>query len=449
MKKVRLIAPAQRPPGQKPARKGLFPPLSLAVLAALTPGDWDVEVVDENLEEHEPDAAPDLVGLTAITSVAPRAYRLAAAYRALGVPVVMGGMHASAAPREALQHVDAVVVGEAEGIWKQVLDHCREGKLQGRYQSAERPSLCGLPRPRWDIFPSQRYLTRNLVQTSRGCPNACSFCAVSGFFGRTYRTRPVEEVLAEVSQLKSRLVLFVDDNIAGHQAHARRLFRELASLKVRWMGQSSLKIAEDPELLRLAADSGCAGLFIGFESLGAGNLRQVGKSMINRAEQFLEYIQRIHSHGIGVEGAFIFGLDNDDEGVFRRTVDFARRARLALAQFGIVTPFPGTALHREMEEEGRIVDRDWSHYTISHAVSTPRKMSRQALEEGFAWAYREFYSYRSVVQRLLPGLRRHPWLFLQLNMTFRYVIERMLRQRSRETDRWGGGAIADHPAGTR
>lgn len=447
--KVRLIAPAQRPPGQKPARKGLFPPLSLAVLAALTPGDWDVEVVDENLEEHQPDASPDLVGLTAITSVAPRAYRLAAAYRALGVPVVMGGMHASAAPREALEHVDAVVVGEAEGIWGEVLDRCREGNLQGIFQSAERPSLCGLPQPRWDVFSTRRYLTHNLVQTSRGCPNACSFCAVSGFFGRTYRTRPVEEVLAEVSQLKNRLVLFVDDNIVGHQAHARRLFRELASLKVKWMAQSSLKIAEDRELLRLAADSGCAGLFIGFESLGTENLRQVGKSMVNRAEQFLEYIQRIHSYGIGIEGAFIFGLDNDDEGVFRRTVDFARRARLALAQFGIVTPFPGTPLHREMEAEGRIVDRDWSHYTISHAVSRPLQMSRKALEEGFAWAYRDFYSYRSMVRRLLPGLRRHPWLFLQLNLSFRYVIERMLQQRSQERKRWGEASLADHAAGTR
>ncbi len=422
--KVRLIAPAQR---QVEGKKGLFPPLSLAMLAALTPDTWEVEVIDENVQVHDADTSADLVGLTAITAVAPRAYQLAGQYREMGVPVVMGGMHASALPTEALQYVDAVVVGEAEPVWEDVLRDAERGKLRQLYQAADRPCLAGLPSPRRDIFDKNRYVTTNLVQTSRGCPNNCEFCAVTQFFGRTYRTRPVDEIVQEIADMSNPgLVLFVDDNIVGDRSYARRLFQELRSLKVRWFGQSSLAIAQDEDILDLAADSGCVGLFIGFESLISKNLQQMKKGLVNQVGKFHQAAERIYQRGIGIEGAFIFGMDEDDPSVFQRTLEFAQQARLALAQFGILTPFPGTPLYETMAAEGRIVETDWSKYTISNVVTQPRQLSRRALEEGFMWTYREFYSYHSILKRLLPRLGNNFWLFLGLNMAFKRVSDRMI-----------------------
>ncbi|MFO8060367.1 MAG: B12-binding domain-containing radical SAM protein, partial [Bacillota bacterium] len=201
------------------------------------------------------------------------------------------------------------------------------------------------------------------------------------------------------------------------------------SMKVKWFGQSSLQIAQDEELLDLAADSGCIGLFIGFESLVAENLRRVGKGLVNRVEGFLDSINMIHQRGIGIEGAFIFGMDDDDPSVFEKTVRFAEKSKLALAQFGILTPFPGTPLYEDMQAEGRIIDGDWSKYTISNVVAAPANLSKKALEEGFRWAYREFYSYRSMLKRLFPSFGRSFWLFLGLNMVFKRVADRMVSAR--------------------
>jgi len=414
-----LIAPSWRSVSG-PTTKSLFPPLSLAVVAALTPSEHTVRIIDESVEDIDPDLEADLVGITCLTAVAPRAYEIADSFRSRGVPVVLGGMHPSALPEEAAKHADCVVVGEAEGVWEQVLEDIQAGRARKIYRSKERPSLAGLPIPRRDLFDPRKYYTTSTIQTSRGCPYSCSFCSVTRFFGRTYRTRPIADILREIETLKDRIVLFVDDNIVGNPAHARELFRALIPYRLRWIGQSSINIAWDQELLALAAKSGCMGLFIGFESLAAENLKKVGKGLLNRVDSFLKAIKRIHSHGIGIEGAFIFGFDQDDEGVFARTVEFAKKARLAAAQFGILTPFPGTPLFADLESQGRIVDRSWSRYTISNAVFEPLKMSREKLEQGFRWAYREFYSYRSIVRRLIP-FKRHLPFFLTLNISFRRI----------------------------
>lgn len=418
-RRLLLVAPSHRT-----GKKALFPPLALGVVAALTPGDWEVTIVDEAVEPVEFDRPADLVGITAMTPTAPRAYELADAFRQRGRQVVLGGMHPSALPEEAAAHADAVVVGEAEGVWEEVLRDAARRRLRGIYRSAERPALEGLPVPRRDLYRPGAYLCTATVQTSRGCPFSCDFCSVTRFFGRTYRWRPVEEIVSEVKALGQKIVFFVDDNIFGAPARARELFRQLVPLRINWVGQSSINIARNPDLLRLAARSGCRGLFVGLESLAADNLRQMGKSLLNRVEDYREAIARIQGHGIGVEGAFIFGLDGDDPGVFRRTVRFARRLGLAAAQFGILTPFPGTPLRERLEQEGRIVDNGWSRYTISNVVYRPAGMAPEVLQSGFDWAYRSFYSYASIARRLLPNVFRFgaalPFFF-QLNLHFRTI----------------------------
>jgi radical SAM superfamily enzyme YgiQ (UPF0313 family) len=397
------------------------------VVAGLTPETWDVRIIDEAVEPVDLDLEADLVGLTAMTPLAPRAYLLADHFRRRGLPVVLGGMHPTVLPEEAGHHADAVVVGEAEGVWSDVLKDAVRRRFRPIYRSVGRPSLVGLPQPRRDLFRPEAYLATAMVQTSRGCPFSCDFCSVSRFFGRTYRWRPVEDVIREVAGLGQRVALFVDDNILGAPARAKELFQRLIPLKINWIGQSSVNIARNAELLRLAAKSGCKGLFIGLESLTAGNLRQMGKNLVNRVGDYREAIARIQGHGIGVEGAFIFGLDQDDPDVFRRTVDFARRTRLAAAQFGILTPFPGTALRERLERERRITDRDWGRYTISQVTYQPARMSATALKHGCDWAYRAFYSYPSILGRLVPQVSRFrsAWpLFMNLNLHFREIAVR-------------------------
>lgn len=447
-RKLLLVAPAWPDRLRKRRRrKSLFPPLNLGLVAALTPPAWDVRIVDESVENLDFELEVDLVGLTAMTAMAPRAYEIAARFRQRGIPVVMGGIHASTLPGEAVQHVDAVVAGEAELTWPLLLDDFEHGRLKQLYRSPGLlPDLSRIPIPRRSLFKQGAYLLTNTIQTTRGCPFDCDFCTVTKFYGQTYRTRPLESVLREIDALKGKTVLFVDDNIVGNPGYAQRLFKALIPYKLRWIGQSSLTIARNDELLDLAAASGCQGLFIGFESLSPENLASVKKGKVNRVGEYEQAIKRIHSRGIGIEGAFIFGFDYDDQGVFQRTVAFAQRMRLEAAQFGILTPFPGTPLRSVMEKAGRICDHDWSKYTISHVVHWPQKMSRATLLKGFVRAYRDFYSVRSILRRLLGRLKpsRGFLFFLPLNMVFRQISAQLGR---RKADRELFSQLAEPTAG--
>lgn len=399
--KVLLIAPAWRDPlwARDKKQKAIFPPLNLAIVASLTPEDVEVSIIDENLTSINDKMEADLVGITAMTALAPRAYQIAEFFRARGSKVVMGGIHASAKPEEAAQHVDAVAVGEAEATWPQIVEDFRKGRLQRIYKAEQRPSLLGLQVARRNLLHASRYLVPGTLQTTRGCPFACTFCSVTTFFGRSYRFRPVAEVVREVAMLPSKLVAFVDDNIIGNIRYAKELFRALTPLKIKWFSQGSLNLARDPELMDLAAASGCIGMFIGFESLSESNLKEMRKKQ-NDAETYAADIDRLHRHGLAIEGAFVFGLDGDDEDVFERTVSFARESKLEAAQFGILTPFPGTPLYDQLERENRITKRDWSLYDVAHVVFQPKRMSPQTLQEGNNWAWKEFYSVKSIYDRL-------------------------------------------------
>jgi radical SAM superfamily enzyme YgiQ (UPF0313 family) len=422
--KLELVVPAI-PENLQKRKKAPCPPLGLAMVAAVTPPGVEVSLTDENVTVIDFQKETDLVGITAMTITAQRAYDIADTFRARGVKVVLGGSHPSALPEEASQHADAVVIGEAEGIWPNVIEDFKANKLQRIYSQRERPSLLNLPIPRRDLFAEGAYYFRNTISATRGCPFACSYCSVTSFFGHTYRRRPIEEILKEIETMKHRKFIgFVDDNIVGNPKFAKELFRALVPYKIKWAGQASITIAKDDELLKLAAESGCIILLIGFETLSQAALAALGKK-VNVVDEYETAIRKIHSHGIAIHGFFILGLDEDDEGVFERTLRFAREMRLESAQFAWPVPYPDTALYESLDKAGRIITKDWSQYK-SNVVFEPKLMSRELLQKGHDWVWREFYSLPSIWRRVGVA-RRNLVILWATNLIYRAVCRRKYR----------------------
>lgn len=401
-----LIAPRQVPVRElpyRPWRRPVFPPLALLTVAALTPPGHKVSLIDEGVQGLPDDLEADLVGITAATTTAPRAYEIADALRRRGVRVVLGGIHATALPEEAAQHADAVVIGEAEGLWPQVVADAAAGELKKFYRNTGLPELAGLPAPRRDLINAKKYVLPNTAQSTRGCPFDCAYCSVTAFFGRTYRTRPVDEVMDEVLTMPPGPVAFIDDNIMGNPRYARELFARLRDAGRKWCSQASVTMLKTPDLIASAAESGCVLLFVGLETLSQQNLDAVGKH-INTVEEYKRLVKVLHDHGVAIVGSFMFGLDDDDPDVFDRTVEFALDARIDASLMSILTPLPGTRLYAELERQGRIFDRDWSHYDGAHATFRPAKMTPDQLVEGLIRAVRSFYSGWSIVRRMFQPL---------------------------------------------
>jgi len=397
--KIELIAPTwtEKVQTKRAKREKVFkiPPLGLLNVAAVTPRDIKVTLTDENIEPIDFEKDVDLVGITTVTSAAPRAYEIARQFRKRGVPVVLGGPHVSVLPEEALQHA--------------------------------------IPFPRWDILKRDRYIADKVLHLTRGCPYNCSFCSVTQLFGRKIRCRPIDKVVDFIKEnigkgLKGRLFVFLDDNIMGNKRYAKELFRSLIPLKIIWMSQSSINAAYDKELLDLAARSGCKALFIGLESVSEGALKEVGKRQ-NKVEFYEEAIKRFHRYGIFIHGAFIFGMDAHDRSIFKITVDFVNKVKLDSVQYSILTPLPGTRFYKEMEKEGRIIDRDWSNYDCGHVVFRPKKMSPAELDKGFAWSYVNSLSFYSIFKRMSGVFSGGRWkyglpLFI-FNLLYRKTCSRM------------------------
>jgi radical SAM superfamily enzyme YgiQ (UPF0313 family) len=434
MKQLLLISPL--------AKSGLIgqdfyfrlPVLGLLKVAALTSPDWQVTILDERVSPVDLTQEADLVGISAMTTTAPRAYELADEFRRRGRKVVLGGMHVSALPEEAQEHCDSLIVGEAEGLWPRLLADFERQSLQPSYRHLNgSPSLQHLPRPNWDLYRNLHYLPVHFVETTRGCPLDCEFCAVTSAFGGRYRTRPLDEVIAELRGLRpfegflrlKNCVFFVDDNIIGNRAYARDLLERLGDFHLKWFSHASMNIANDPEMLRLCQKSGCVGLFIGFESLSEENLRAVGKRT-NRPPEYLDAVRRIHDHGIGIDASFVFGLDADDESVFDRTLDFVERAKFEVAYYSILTPYPGTRLHQRLVREGRILSRDWSLYDTSHVVFRPRPFSPEQLLSGYYRVLHESFAVRSIFRRLWGTTAYKPF-FYPMNFGFRRSARALCR----------------------
>jgi radical SAM superfamily enzyme YgiQ (UPF0313 family) len=389
----------------------VWKPLGLTTLAALTPPEWEITIFDENV--RVPDYAglprPDLVGVTAFTSQANRAYEVAADFRSRNVPVVMGGIHATMRPEEAMARVDSVVTGEAESVWSRVLADVRHGALQLQYEGSH-ADMDEIPPARHDLLTGDYAF--GAIQTTRGCPLNCSFCSVTAFSGYRYRQRPIDRVVQEFGEIPEKLVLIVDDNLIGtsrrHIARAKELFRAMirARLRKRWIAQVTINMADDDELLTLAAKSGCAGVFIGFESPTAEGLKEVGGkfNMLN-GRDFAASVRHIQRHRILVAGSFIVGLDTDEPGIGRRIADAAIRYGVDTLNTLFLTPLPGTRLWNEMESQHRLAanrfPEDWKYYTLTFPVARYRHLSCREIVREMEMCDGTFYSVGPILRRFL------------------------------------------------
>jgi len=398
------------------SRRGLFMPLNLAICAAVVPEGWDVEIVDENVSDGPHVARADgidAVGIGAMTTQARRAYELADAYRALGVPVILGGIHPSALPEEAGEHATVVCKGDAEATLPRVLRDLAAGTPRRMYDWREAPDA-PIATPRKDLLDPAQYLVFNPIQTTRGCPHGCTFCTTPAVFGRRFRRRGIADIVEEVRAAKetfrTRVFIFSDDDVAGDHRWARELFDALRPLKVRWASQCDILISRDEKLLAAMRDSGCIGVILGLESPKAATLAEAGKRYA-RADEYLARIRKIQSFGISIWGSFIFGFDSDDWRDCMDAVRFAQRAGLCMSCYPILTPYPGTRVYEQYEAEGRLLTRDWDRYNGATVVHRPRRMTVPELRHAQMAAFHEFYRPASAMRRLgVWPLKRNSWL---------------------------------------
>jgi len=401
------------------------------VLAGLTPPEWKITIMDENLgvPDYQTMPRPDLVGITAFTSQANRAYEVATHFRNLGVPVVMGGIHATMCQDEVTEGVDSIVTGEAEGIWPQVLEDARRGNLKRRYDGGL-AEIKNVPLARHDLL-NTRYAF-GAIQTTRGCPLNCSFCSVTAFNGARYRQRPITDVVREFQSIHEKRVLVVDDNLIGtrpeHIARAKDMFRAMAQANLRkeWVAQATINFADDEELLVLAAKAGCRGVFIGFESPSPEGLREIGKKFnLLKGRDFRASVKRIQRHNILVVGSFIIGLDIDEAGIGKRIAEAARQYSLDNLNVLFLTPLPGTRLWDQMKSKDRIAlntfPEDWKYYTLTFPVARYKQLSLDSIIEEMISCDRDFYSMPRILNRVLGNLwhRRQPLISLVGNLSYR------------------------------
>ena len=397
----------------------MAPHLGLLTIAGIIESlGHSVQVVNENVSEDIPSAGVDLVGISATLDVLARAHEIALAYRDMGIPVAVGGIGVTADPEYAETLFGTICIGPAEGHWPELLRDAGQGRLKRRYSTAPDFSGEALLPPSFKTSLESNYLYSNVIAASRGCPFRCDFCYNSATRGTCgYVHRSVESVLDEIRSKKTRHIMFIDDNFIGDPSFTRQLLSAIAPMRLKWNAAVSANILEMPDLLDQMRDTGCKSLFIGIESLNGAALKEVHKGQ-NRAEKYEELVEALHSRGIMVNASFVFGLDEDDAGVFDRTIAWIIRHRIESVTSHILTPYPGTELYRRMEQSGRIFDHDFSHYDTAHVVFTPRNMTAQELYEGYLRIYREVFSLENIWRRL-PRAGKQMVPFLLFNLFYR------------------------------
>ncbi len=399
--RVKMILPAlteATSPFWRPIKYSLFPPLGLATLAGYLPDDAEVDIQDEHVEPLRLDDAPDIVVIQVYITSARRAYAIADHYRQRGAYVALGGLHVTSLPAEAALHADTIFLGPGEDTWPRFLEDFRRGCPARAYQSTLR-TLAGLPPIRRDLIKRRLYLVPNSIVVSRGCPHVCDFCYKEAFFegGKSFYTQTVDAALAEIERLPGRHLYFLDDHLFGDRRFATALFDGMRGMGRLWQAAGTVNAVLAPALLERAVDAGLRSLFVGFETLNPDNLVEQHKYQ-NMRRDYAAAIRRLHDLGVMINGSFVFGMDGDDPSVFERTVEWAIEHGIETATFHILTPYPGTALYKRIAAQGRFTVHDWDLYDTRHAVFQPARMSGAQLEEGYQWAYREFYRWRSIAR---------------------------------------------------
>jgi radical SAM superfamily enzyme YgiQ (UPF0313 family) len=403
--RVKFILPAlteATDPYWRPIKYSLFPPLGLATLAAyLSPDDIAV-ILDEHVEPLTINDSPDLVVIQVYITNAYRAYRIADHYREQGVFVCLGGLHVTALPEEAADHADAIFLGPGEQTFSLFLEEFRAGVPRREYASTMGRTLERVPPIRRDLVRRSRYLVPNSIVVTRGCPQQCDFCYKDAFFqgGRGFYTQRVEDALAEIERLPGRHLYFLDDHLLGDRRFAGELFAGMKGMERLFQGAATVDSILRGDLIERAAEAGMRSIFVGFETLAPENLKRSNKRQ-NLGRDYTAVTDRLHSLGIMVNGSFVFGMDEDDDDVFRRTVDWAIEQGITTATFHIQTPYPGTRLYARMMQEGRMVTQDWNLFDTRHVVYRPAKLKPQVLKEGYDWAYKEFYRWSSIARASL------------------------------------------------
>ncbi|MEK6790544.1 MAG: radical SAM protein [Deltaproteobacteria bacterium] len=379
--------------------------LAIPTLISITPPGHEIKVFDENIETIDFNLPVDLVGISVRTMFSHRAYEIADEYSRRGVKVVLGGIHPSMRPDEALAHCDAVVSGEAETLWATVVKDAQDGRLKRLYKAEGFADLTANPMPDRALLSRGKYFS-DIVQTTKGCPFHCEFCSVFAYDGTKIRNKTIEQVVAEIEEInkdaghyKKKSIFFADDNIIANRRFALRLFEALKPYKLNWSCQASINVAEDPEMLKLMKEAGCGAILIGLESVSGKNLAQMDKG-VNLKYDYIESIKKIQGSGILVHSSFILGYDFDTKESFDELIAFIKEANLLMPLINILTPFPGTKLFARLDAEGRILHTDWSKYDARHVVYKPSLLTPEELLEGYRRVIREVYSFDAIYGKL-------------------------------------------------
>lgn len=397
--KVKLILPAlaeAESPFWRPIKYSLFPPLGLATLAAYFSPNDELELIDQHIERLSLDDQPDLVIIQVYITNAYRAYRIADHYRAIGAFVALGGLHVTSLPNEASAHADAIFLGPGEETFPEFLKDFKAKQTKKVYESKVR-TLRGLPPIRRDLIKRQSYLVPNSIVVTRGCPHHCDFCYKDAFFsgGKSFYTQALDDALNEMERLPGKHLYFLDDHLLGSPKFAAGLFEEMKGMGRVFQGAATVDSIINGNLIEKAAEAGLRSLFVGFETFSQENLRQSNKKQ-NLKRNYEEAVNRLHSLGIMINGSFVFGLDNDDKDVFKRTVDWGVENSLTTSTYHILTPYPGTNLYKDMQKQGRIITSNWDLYDTRHVVYSTKNLSAEELMAGYNWAYKEFYKWPNI-----------------------------------------------------
>ena len=426
--KILLITPLKDPVSKTP-KSLMMPQLALHILEGLTPSEHQVKTVEEEISDINLDEECDLVGISCMTSNAPRAYYLAREFKKRGKTVVLGGVHPTILPDEALCYADSVVVGEAEGVWEQLLEDFQTGKLKKKYHV---PSP---PLGRYISMKQRKLVKKRLfnvlpVMTTRGCPYHCEFCCVADIYGKKIRHVPVDNVVRDIKESGGKIFIFLDDNIIGHSQYAKKLFKAIKPLKISWIGQASISFVRDTELMTLAAESGCGALFMGVETVSEYQLKRMRKSF-NEIRKVEEAIKKVKDLGIHFHASMVFGFDDDTKAVFPETLEFLMRNKISTTSFNVLTPYPGTKVYEQFKEEGRLLTTDWKYYDHTTVVFKPTHMTPYELQEGKNWVKQEFSKISSILKRF-PSNMSHPLLYLAMNFAARKNVKLDYRRLARQ-----------------